>query len=150
MFCCQNLGWFKDFLSVSLLTNKENVLQCKSMILTIASFVSCSPEPPPQSPVGRNGFDTQSDVYKMLQDYEEPVSEPKQSGSFKYLQEILEAEDGGSDSCVFVFIMEQQMQVVPLNLMHIMQRNNCSITLMRINCENQKRRIHRYLAVNKR
>ncbi|XP_071762814.1 PDZ and LIM domain protein 4 [Centroberyx gerrardi] len=58
-----------------------------------------SPEPPMHSPVGRNGtgngFDTQSDVYKMLQDYEEPVSEPKQSGSFKYLQGILEAEDGG-------------------------------------------------------
>lgn len=53
-----------------------------------------SPEPPLPS-VGRNGFDTQSDVYKMLQDYEEPVSEPKQSGSFKYLQGILEAEDGG-------------------------------------------------------
>lgn len=50
-----------------------------------------------QSPVGRNGFDMQSDVYKMLQDYEEPVSEPKQSGSFKYLQGILEAEDGGKD-----------------------------------------------------
>ncbi|MEQ2255083.1 PDZ and LIM domain protein 4, partial [Ilyodon furcidens] len=54
-----------------------------------------SPEPPPQSPVSRNGFDPQSDVYKMLQDYEEPVSAPKQSGSFKYLQEILDAEDGG-------------------------------------------------------
>lgn len=54
-----------------------------------------SPEPSIQSPVGRNGFDTESDVYKMLQDYEEPVSEPKQSGSFKYLQGILEAEDGG-------------------------------------------------------
>lgn len=49
------------------------------------------------SPIGRNGFDTQSDVYKMLQDYVEPVSEPKQSGSFKYLQEILQAEDGGVD-----------------------------------------------------
>lgn len=47
------------------------------------------------SPVGRNSFDMQSDVYKMLQDYVEPVSEPKQSGSFKYLQEILQAEDGG-------------------------------------------------------
>uniref|UniRef100_A0A3B4B893 LIM zinc-binding domain-containing protein n=1 Tax=Periophthalmus magnuspinnatus TaxID=409849 RepID=A0A3B4B893_9GOBI len=43
------------------------------------------PEPPTQSPDV-----TQSDVYKMLQDYEEPVSEPKQSGSFKYLQGILE------------------------------------------------------------
>lgn len=54
-----------------------------------------SPEPPIHSPLGHNGFDTQSDVYKMLQDYEEPVSEPKQSGSFKYLQGILEAGDGG-------------------------------------------------------
>uniref|UniRef100_A0A8C4HXX0 PDZ and LIM domain protein 4 n=1 Tax=Dicentrarchus labrax TaxID=13489 RepID=A0A8C4HXX0_DICLA len=54
-----------------------------------------SPEPPIHSPGGRNGIDTQSDVYKMLQDYVEPVSEPKQSGSFKYLQGILEAEDGG-------------------------------------------------------
>ncbi|XP_060941589.1 PDZ and LIM domain protein 4 [Limanda limanda] len=52
-------------------------------------------QPPMQSPAGHNGFNTQSDVYKMLQDYEEPVSEPKQSGSFKYLQGILEAEDGG-------------------------------------------------------
>ncbi|XP_028277463.1 PDZ and LIM domain protein 4 [Parambassis ranga] len=57
--------------------------------------LSASPEPPVHSPVGPNGFDVQSDVYKMLQDYEEPISEPKQSGSFKYLQEILEAEDGG-------------------------------------------------------
>ncbi|KAM8742543.1 PDZ and LIM domain protein 4 [Acanthopagrus schlegelii] len=54
-----------------------------------------SPELPINSNGGRNGFDAQSDVYKMLQDYEEPVSEPKQSGSFKYLQGILEAEDGG-------------------------------------------------------
>ncbi|XP_031729920.1 PDZ and LIM domain protein 4 [Anarrhichthys ocellatus] len=54
-----------------------------------------SPESPTQSPGGRNGFDPHSDVYKMLQDYEVPVSAPKQSGSFKYLQGILEAEDGG-------------------------------------------------------
>uniref|UniRef100_A0A3P8Z396 PDZ and LIM domain protein 4 n=1 Tax=Esox lucius TaxID=8010 RepID=A0A3P8Z396_ESOLU len=60
-----------------------------------------SPEPPMLSPVGRNGnghsfeVTTESDVYKMLQDPEEPVSAPKQSGSFKYLQGILEAEDGG-------------------------------------------------------
>lgn len=60
------------------------------------------------SPAGRNGFDTQSDVYKMLQDYVEPVSEPKQSGSFKYLQGILEAEDGGKDSCVVVFQREKK------------------------------------------
>lgn len=59
------------------------------------------------SPVGRNGFDTQSDVYKMLQDYVEPVAEPKQSGSFKYLQGILEAEDGGRDFFVWLCFCER-------------------------------------------
>ncbi|XP_048086077.1 PDZ and LIM domain protein 4 [Alosa alosa] len=55
-----------------------------------------SPEPRVHSPSSGNGVDTQSDVYKMLQDPEEPVSAPKQSGSFRYLQGILEAEDGGT------------------------------------------------------
>ncbi|XP_019715138.1 PDZ and LIM domain protein 4 isoform X1 [Hippocampus comes] len=55
-----------------------------------------SPEPPAPSPVqSRDSADMQSHVYKMLTDYEEPSSEPKQSGSFKYLQGILAAEDGG-------------------------------------------------------
>lgn len=79
-------------------------LNWKWVILNIGFIESFSPEPPIQSPVSRNGFDTESDVYKMLQDYEEPVSEPKQSGSFKYLQGILEAEDGGMDSCVCIFV----------------------------------------------
>ncbi|KAM4039693.1 PDZ and LIM domain protein 4 [Anomaloglossus baeobatrachus] len=57
---------------------------------------------PPQSvdlqrtvPKSRNGIDVESDVYRMLQDYEEPVSQPKQSGSFKYLQDMLEAGENG-------------------------------------------------------
>ncbi|XP_037125461.1 PDZ and LIM domain protein 4 [Syngnathus acus] len=55
-----------------------------------------SPEPPAPSPVqSRDGVDVQSHVYKMLTDFEQPSSEPKQSGSFKYLQGMLEAEDGG-------------------------------------------------------
>ncbi|CAB1420205.1 unnamed protein product [Pleuronectes platessa] len=62
-------------------------------------------QPPLHSPGGHNGFNPQSDVYKMLQDYEEPVSEPKQSGSFKYLQGILEAEDGGRDYCAALHTM---------------------------------------------
>ncbi|XP_061595389.1 PDZ and LIM domain protein 4 [Cololabis saira] len=74
-------------------SNGDRALPSKMGGLSLSA--THSPEPPPQSPVGRNGFDPQSDVYKMLQDYEEPISEPKQSGSFKYLQEILEAEDGG-------------------------------------------------------
>lgn len=74
------------------------------IVLYPAPLVSRSPELPINSNGGRNGFDTQSDVYKMLQDYEEPVSEPKQSGSFKYLQGILEAEDGGRVFCVCVCV----------------------------------------------
>lgn len=76
--------------------NRHLLAALQKLLLSHASYVVFSPEPPPQSPVSRNGFDPQSDVYKMLQDYEEPVSAPKQSGSFKYLQEILDAEDGGT------------------------------------------------------
>ncbi|KAA0720545.1 LIM domain protein 4 [Triplophysa tibetana] len=54
-----------------------------------------SPEASLNSSGSRNGFDPHSDVYKMLQDPEEPVSAPKQSGSFRFLQGMLEAEDGG-------------------------------------------------------
>ncbi|KAJ1127152.1 hypothetical protein NDU88_005555 [Pleurodeles waltl] len=57
---------------------------------------------PPQSadtqrsiPKNRNGIGMDSDVYRMLQDHEEPVSQPKQSGSFKYLQGMLEAGENG-------------------------------------------------------
>ncbi|NWV01969.1 PDLI4 protein, partial [Upupa epops] len=46
-------------------------------------------------PRNRNGIDVESDVYKMLQDYERPISEPKQSGSFRYLQGMLEAGENG-------------------------------------------------------
>ncbi|PKU30839.1 pdz and lim domain protein hypothetical protein [Limosa lapponica baueri] len=48
-------------------------------------------------PRNRNGIDVESDVYKMLQDYEKPVSEPKQSGSFRYLQGMLEAGENEQD-----------------------------------------------------
>ncbi|XP_074069380.1 PDZ and LIM domain protein 4 isoform X3 [Macrotis lagotis] len=46
-------------------------------------------------PRSRNGIDVESDVYKMLQEYGEPASEPKQSGSFRYLQGMLEAGENG-------------------------------------------------------
>lgn len=48
-------------------------------------------------PRNRNGIDVESDVYKMLQDYEKPISEPKQSGSFRYLQGMLEASENGKE-----------------------------------------------------
>lgn len=50
-------------------------------------------------PRNRNGIDVESDVYKMLQDYEKPISEPKQSGSFRYLQGMLEASENGKEVC---------------------------------------------------
>ncbi|XP_067899893.1 PDZ and LIM domain protein 4-like isoform X2 [Heterodontus francisci] len=53
---------------------------------------------PKLSPKLWNEVDTESDVYKMLQDGEEPASEPKQSGSFKILQGMLEAEQTGDKS----------------------------------------------------
>ncbi|XP_050168048.1 PDZ and LIM domain protein 4 [Myiozetetes cayanensis] len=54
-----------------------------------------STDPVKSLPRNRNGIDVESDVYKMLQDYEKPVSEPKQSGSFRYLQGMLEAGENG-------------------------------------------------------
>ncbi|XP_075065948.1 PDZ and LIM domain protein 4 [Mixophyes fleayi] len=62
--------------------------------------ISSSPSADPQRtvPRSRNGIDVESDVYKMLQDYEEPISQPKQSGSFKYLQGMLEAGENGEKS----------------------------------------------------
>ncbi|XP_028668633.1 PDZ and LIM domain protein 4 [Erpetoichthys calabaricus] len=74
-------------------SNTDNSLPRQIGSLSIGS--PHSPEPSLFSPSYRNGVDTESDVYKMLQDHEVPVSEPKQSGSFRYLQGILEAEDGG-------------------------------------------------------
>ncbi|KAJ8276202.1 hypothetical protein COCON_G00079540 [Conger conger] len=77
--------------------NGEGALPKQMAALGLSSPLSSphSLEPQVQSPSSRNGFDPESDVYKMLQDSQEPVSAPKQSGSFRYLQGILEAEDGG-------------------------------------------------------
>ncbi|XP_072301775.1 PDZ and LIM domain protein 4 isoform X2 [Eucyclogobius newberryi] len=75
-------------------SNGEKCLSNKMSGLRLSA--TNSPEPPMQSPGGHDAVDTQSDVYRMLQDHEEPVSEPKQSGSFKYLQGILESGDGGA------------------------------------------------------
>lgn len=85
---------------------------------------SFSPEPPMNSSGNPNGFDTQSDVYRMLQDYEEPVSAPKQSGSFKYLQGILEAEDGGQ-FYLFISLSECMLELSDIQWLslHYVQRN---------------------------
>uniref|UniRef100_A0A6I8NZJ3 PDZ and LIM domain protein 4 n=1 Tax=Ornithorhynchus anatinus TaxID=9258 RepID=A0A6I8NZJ3_ORNAN len=55
----------------------------------------CSTESLRSLPRNRNGIDVESDVYKMLQDPGEPAPAPKQSGSFRYLQGMLEAGENG-------------------------------------------------------
>ncbi|NXT00753.1 PDLI4 protein, partial [Jacana jacana] len=64
-------------------------------LTSFLTFPSNSLDPLKSLPRNRNGIDVESDVYKMLQDYEKPVSEPKQSGSFRYLQGMLEAGENG-------------------------------------------------------
>ncbi|XP_033882465.1 PDZ and LIM domain protein 3-like isoform X2 [Acipenser ruthenus] len=49
-----------------------------------------------QKPTAKLAVDTESEVYKMLQENQEPVEPPRQSASFKVLQEILET-DGDVD-----------------------------------------------------
>ncbi|XP_037763188.1 PDZ and LIM domain protein 4 [Chelonia mydas] len=73
--------------------NVESGLPAQMSGLHIASPHSADPLKP--LPRSRNGIDMESDVYKMLQDYEKPASEPKQSGSFRYLQGMLEAGENG-------------------------------------------------------
>ncbi|XP_078284393.1 PDZ and LIM domain protein 1 [Rhinoraja longicauda] len=52
----------------------------------------------PMKPPTRPAVDTESEVYKMLQDNQETEEPPRQSASFRVLQEILESEaDGQTD-----------------------------------------------------
>ncbi|XP_069508615.1 PDZ and LIM domain protein 4 [Ambystoma mexicanum] len=73
--------------------NTDSNLPAQMSGLNIASPQSADSQRPLTR--HRNGIDVNSDVYRMLQDYEEPVSQPKQSGSFKYLQGMLEAGENG-------------------------------------------------------
>ncbi|KFP02131.1 PDZ and LIM domain protein 4, partial [Calypte anna] len=74
-------------------SGSESVLPAQLSGLHIAPPTSLDPFK--SLPRNRNGIDVESDVYKMLQDYEKPISEPKQSGSFRYLQGMLEAGENG-------------------------------------------------------
>ncbi|KAM6299558.1 PDZ and LIM domain protein 4 [Aegotheles albertisi] len=74
-------------------SSSESVLPGQLSGLHIAPAHSL--DPLKSLPRNRNGIDVESDVYKMLQDYEKPISEPKQSGSFRYLQGMLEAGENG-------------------------------------------------------
>ncbi|XP_072347952.1 PDZ and LIM domain protein 1 isoform X3 [Scyliorhinus torazame] len=59
-------------------------------------IASSNPEPSkplePMKQPCKPGVDTESEVYKMLQDNQEPEELPRQSASFRVLQEILECE----------------------------------------------------------
>ncbi|NXI43641.1 PDLI4 protein, partial [Galbula dea] len=74
-------------------SSSESALQGQLSGLHISPAHSL--DPLKSLPRNRNGIDVESDVYKMLQDYEKPASEPKQSGSFRYLQGMLEAGENG-------------------------------------------------------
>ncbi|XP_037657960.1 PDZ and LIM domain protein 4 isoform X2 [Choloepus didactylus] len=68
------------------------------------SILHVSPPHSADSPRGLprirdSGVDLGSDVYRMLREPAEPTAmEPKQSGSFRYLQGMLEAGEGGAPS----------------------------------------------------
>lgn len=66
----------------------------------------------------------------MLQDPAEPVCEPKQSGSFRYLQEILQAEDGGKTLPVTFCCLSYYLRtIMPENVTcHIQQGPQTQIT----------------------
>ncbi|XP_049642732.1 PDZ and LIM domain protein 4 isoform X3 [Suncus etruscus] len=58
-----------------------------------------SADPARGLPRSRDCVDLDSEVYRMLQEPAEPsAAEPKQSGSFRYLQGMLEAGEGGAPS----------------------------------------------------
>ncbi|XP_077183008.1 PDZ and LIM domain protein 4 [Paroedura picta] len=78
-----------------LYTNNNTDSSLPSQMGGLYITASQSADPLRSLPRNRNGIDMDSDVYKMLQDYEKPVSEPKQSGSFRYLQGMLEAGENG-------------------------------------------------------
>ncbi|NXQ27994.1 PDLI4 protein, partial [Alaudala cheleensis] len=78
-----------------LYANSSPELALPSQLSALHISSAHSTDPVKSLPRNRNGIDVESDVYKMLQDYEKPISEPKQSGSFRYLQGMLEASENG-------------------------------------------------------
>lgn len=65
--------------------------------LSLGASFSHSTDPARGLPRSRDcGVDLGSEVYRMLREPAEPLTaEPKQSGSFRYLQGMLEAGEGG-------------------------------------------------------
>lgn len=66
--------------------------------LSLRASLSPSTDPARGLPRSRDGgIDLGSEVYRMLREPAEPpaAAEPKQSGSFRYLQGMLEAGEGG-------------------------------------------------------
>lgn len=49
----------------------------------------------PSSDFAMQRFDTDSEVYKMIQENRESRNPPRQSNTFKMLQEVLEADEKG-------------------------------------------------------
>ncbi|XP_060033783.1 PDZ and LIM domain protein 4 isoform X2 [Erinaceus europaeus] len=83
----------------------HNGTSSEATLLTQMNNLHMSPphryiDPARGLPRGRDcGIDLGSEVYRMLREPAEPTAtEPKQSGSFRYLQGILEAGEGGAPS----------------------------------------------------
>ncbi|XP_075467049.1 PDZ and LIM domain protein 1 isoform X4 [Ascaphus truei] len=79
------------------LYSSENIQNFNS---TLETKSSPAPQVPSKAaertqPTGPRAVDTDSEVYKMLQDNQEADEPPRQSASFRVLQEILETEEKG-------------------------------------------------------
>lgn len=59
----------------------------------VLKFLFCSTSSP--SDFAMNRFDKDSEVYKMIQENKEARVAPRQSNTFKMLQEVLEADERG-------------------------------------------------------
>ncbi|XP_075467047.1 PDZ and LIM domain protein 1 isoform X2 [Ascaphus truei] len=75
------------------LYSQENIMD--SLQGQISSINPCYISAERTQPTGPRAVDTDSEVYKMLQDNQEADEPPRQSASFRVLQEILETEEKG-------------------------------------------------------
>lgn len=61
-------------------------------------------------------FDRDSEVFKMIQENKESRTAPRQSNTFKMLQEVLEADEKGETSCLTTRFFSQRIKSGPLSV----------------------------------
>lgn len=74
------------------------ITSINGMTSNIFIFPSCSSS---SSDFAMQRFDRDSEVYKMIQENKESRTAPRQSNTFKMLQEVLEADERGWKNAVF-------------------------------------------------